>query len=95
MSRHDLNTFSTLDDNDNVGGAGRARVALAGRVPGALGGHGRARAARARRGKRFDAFGRLERPFEQEDWGLPVSADLERQASGYEVVRIPQAAPGR
>ena len=80
VSRHDLNTFSTLDDNDNVGGAGRARVALAGRVPGALGGAAGLELLARAVGRKFDPFARLERPFEQEDWGLPLGADLERQA---------------
>jgi hypothetical protein len=30
-------------------------------------------------GSRFDPFSRLERPFAQEDWGLPIGADLEHQ----------------
>jgi hypothetical protein len=78
VSRHDLNTFSSLDDADNVGGAGRARLALEGALPGRLGAGGLELAARAV-GRRFDPFSRLERPFAQEDWGLPIGADLERQ----------------
>ena len=87
VSRHDLNTFSTFDDGDNVGGAGRARMTLAGRIPGGVGGMGGLELLARGVGRKFAAFGRLERPFEQEDWGLPVSADLERQqryeVSGY------------
>ena len=83
VSRHDLNTFSSLDDADNVGGAGRARMALEGRVPGLGGAGGLELLARAV-GRRFDPFSRLERPFAQEDWGLAIGADLERQ-SRYEL----------
>ena len=84
VSRHDLNTFSSLDDADNVGGAGRARLALEGRVPGRLGGSGGLEMLTRVVGRRFDPFSRLERPFAQEDWGLPIGADLERQ-SRYEL----------
>jgi hypothetical protein len=84
VSRHDLNTFSTVDDADNTGGAGRARLALAGAVPGPLGGSGGLELMARGVGRRFDPFARLERPFAQEDWGLPVDADLERQ-SRYEL----------
>jgi len=79
VSRHDLNTFSSLDDADNVGGAGRARLALDGRLPGRLGGVGGLELMARTVGRRFDPFSRLERPFAQEDWGLPLGSDLERQ----------------
>ena len=86
LSRHDLNTLSTFDDGDNNGAAGRARLALAGKVPGWLGAGGLELQARGV-GQRFAPFSRLERPFEQEDWGLPLGADLEHQQryelSGY------------
>jgi hypothetical protein len=78
LSRHDLNTYSSLDDGDNAGGAGKARVTLAGGMPGFLGSGGLELQARGV-GRRFDPFSRLERPFAQEDWGLPVSADIEHQ----------------
>ncbi len=84
VSRHDLNTFSTLDDADNVGGAGRARLTLEGRLPGRLGGAGGLELLARTVGRRFDPFSRLERPFAQEDWGLPIGSDLERQ-SRYEL----------
>jgi hypothetical protein len=76
VSRHDRNTYSTRDDGDNTGGAGRARLALVGAAAGGTGGlELLARGV----GRRFDPFARLERPFAQEDWGLPLAADLERQ----------------
>ncbi len=84
VSRHDLNTFSSLDDADNVGGAGRARMALEGRLPGRFGGAGGLELLARAVGRRFDPFSRLERPFAQEDWGLPIGSDLERQ-SRYEL----------
>jgi len=74
----DRNTLSALDDGDNLGGAGR--VALSGegrlgRIP------GRAGLGAVFRGvdQRFAPFSRLERPFAEEDWGLPAGADLEHQ----------------
>lgn len=79
VSRHDLNTYSAVDDADNTGGAGRARLALAGALPGRLGGSGGLELQARGVGRRFDPFARLERPFAQEDWGLPIGADLERQ----------------
>ncbi|HEY2956246.1 MAG TPA: hypothetical protein VGK89_13490 [Candidatus Eisenbacteria bacterium] len=78
VSRRDLNAFSTLDDGDNLGQAGRASVALEGALPRGLGQGGLALLARGV-GRRFAAFSRLDRPFAQEDWGLPVAADLEHQ----------------
>ncbi|TMQ72353.1 MAG: hypothetical protein E6K81_07675 [Candidatus Eisenbacteria bacterium] len=84
VSRHDLNTYSPLDDGDDAGTAGRARLALAGAVPGRLGGPGGLELTARSVGRTFDPFARLERPFAQEDWGLPVDADLERQ-SRYEL----------
>jgi hypothetical protein len=86
VSRHDLNTFSRLDDGDNTGQAGRVALALEGGGPGPLGRVGVALAARAVE-PRFEPFTRLERPFAQEDWGLAPGADLEHQrrleASGF------------
>jgi hypothetical protein len=80
VSRLDRNTFSTLDDGDNTGGAGRARVALEAKQ--ARGGWlERAGVAVDLRAvdHRFSPFGRLEAPFTEEDWGLPAGADLDRQ----------------
>jgi hypothetical protein len=75
-SRFDPNTFSRLGDADHTGVAGRAQVGIEGRLPGVLGAGGLALAAHAV-GQRFAPFERLGRPFEQEDWGLPVAGDLE------------------
>jgi len=61
-----------------VGHAGRAALSLEGAVPGVLGRAGLSLSARAV-SERFAPFTRLERPFAQEDWGLPVDADLEHQ----------------
>jgi len=79
VSRRDRNTASALDDADNTGVAGRLRLGLEGRLPDAVG--GTASFAVQARGvsARFAPFTRLERPFEQEDWGLAPGADLERQ----------------
>ncbi len=81
LSRRDLNTFSSRDDGDNLGHAARARASLEGATPwlGALA----ARAGLSVQARtvepRFTAFSRLEVPFAGEDWGLPVSGDLEHQ----------------
>lgn len=77
MSRHDRNTYSSIDDEDNVGHAGRATVALEG-TPGGIGQMGLALEARSV-GEQFDPFVRLEAPFAQEDWGLPINADIDHQ----------------
>jgi hypothetical protein len=79
VSNLDRNTFSTLDDGDNLGQAGSARLTLEGRAPGWLGGTAGIAAASRSVGQRFAPFSRLERPFAEEDWGLPPGADLERQ----------------
>jgi hypothetical protein len=81
LSRRDLNTFSALGDADNLGHAGHARLALEGASPSWLLGGTAGITAQARAvGERFAPFARLERPFAEEDWGLPVGADLEHQA---------------
>lgn len=72
MSRHDANTFSGLDDGDNTGGAGRARVALEGRA-GPLERVGVAVDLRAV-DETFAPFGRLEAPFAEEDWDFPPAS---------------------
>lgn len=81
MSKRDLNTASARDDGDNVGGAGRARLSLEGAAPLLPGRAGLQLAARSVE-KRFASFATLERPFAEEDWGLPVGADLEHQRRG-------------
>ncbi|HEV2106015.1 MAG TPA: hypothetical protein VGU27_09825, partial [Candidatus Eisenbacteria bacterium] len=77
-SKLDLNTFSPLDDRGDAGGAGRARVALEGRAPGLPGSAGVSVAARSVEAH-FSPFSQLERPFAEEDWGLPLGADLDHQ----------------
>jgi hypothetical protein len=82
LSWRDLNTYSSLDDGDNEGGAGRASLGLEGAPPGALGAlASRAGVSvRARTvGESFTPFTRLEAPFAGEDWGLPAGGDLEHQ----------------
>jgi len=78
VTRHDLNSLSPLDDGDDMGAAGRAALSLDGVLPGFLGEAGLTASARSV-GPRFAPFSRLERPFAQEDWGLPLDADLEHQ----------------
>ena len=75
-SRHDLNTFSSRDDGDNNGLAGRATLALEGR-PGALGGRGSLTLEARGVDVRFAPFENLAAPFESEHWGLPAAADFE------------------
>jgi len=79
VSRFDANTFSSLGDGDNTGGAARGRLAL------------EARAADRRAGlvvsgrgvdRRFVPFERLAAPFEGERWGLAPAADLDRRREG-------------
>ena len=79
LTRHDRNTFSSLDDTDDVGGAGSARLSWEVGAPGWSGAKLGASGQYRRVEPRFEPFTRLERPFEQEDWGLPVGADLEHQ----------------
>jgi hypothetical protein len=79
MSRYDQNTFSSLDDEGDVGGAGSAKLAWEVGAPGWSGAKLGASAQYRQVEPRFEPFTRLERPFEQEDWGLPVGADLEHQ----------------
>ncbi|HEY3216342.1 MAG TPA: hypothetical protein VGK93_07605 [Candidatus Eisenbacteria bacterium] len=79
LSRHDLNTFSSRDDDDNLGRAGSASLALEGAVPFWLGRHGGLSARLRTVESRFQPFSRLERPFTEEDWGLPSGGDLDHQ----------------
>ena len=78
LSRFDRNTFSGLDDGDNLGRAGHATLALEGAPPW-LGGRAGLRAQARGVGGSFEPFSRLERSFGQEDWGLPIGADIEHQ----------------
>ena len=81
VSRRDLNTFSSIDDDNDVGRAGRVALSLEGdarALPGRVGAAIGARTVDAR----FSPFSRLERPFAQEDWGLAPGADLEHQRRG-------------
>jgi hypothetical protein len=78
LSRFDRNTLSARDGADDVGGAGRVSIAAEGRL-GALPGRLGAGAAYRHVEQRFAPFSRLERPFAEEDWGLPAGADLEHQ----------------
>jgi hypothetical protein len=78
VSRFDRNTLSSRDGADDLGGAGRVTVASEGRLgflPGRVGAGGGYRHVE----RRFAPFTRLERPFAEEDWGLPSGADLEHQ----------------
>jgi hypothetical protein len=79
LSRLDRNTFSTLDDADDWARAGSAKLALEGHAPRWLGGTLGLGASTRTVERSFEPFTRLERPFEQEDWGLAPSGDLERQ----------------
>jgi hypothetical protein len=78
VSQFDRNEFSSLDDRDNLGRAGRAAFSLAGAAPGLGGTAGVSVRARAT-DLRYAPFERLERPFAEEDWGVPLGADLEHQ----------------
>src|SRR6185436_17294463 len=79
FSQRDFNTFSGLDDDDNTGVAGRAGVRLGGKVGGWLPGEASIALDLRSVGTRFQPFERLERPFMQESWGLPLDADLDHQ----------------
>jgi hypothetical protein len=78
-SRRDLNTFSSLDDGDNAGGALRAGVSVGGGVGGWVPGAATLEMQVRSVGTRFAPFDRLERPFSQETWGLSPSEDIDRQ----------------
>ena len=86
FSRRDRNTSSPIDDEDDRGAAARFAMSLEGGDARGLGRAGVTLVARNVE-RRFAPFGRLEQPFAQEDWGLPVDGDLERQrryeASGF------------
>jgi len=74
----DRNTLSVVDDGDNLGGAGRMALSTEGRL-GPIPGHVGLGALVRGVDKNFSPFSRLERPFAEEDWGLPSGADLEHQ----------------
>ena len=78
ISHHDLNTASPLDDAHNTGTAGRASLTLEG-APGAIPGRLGLQLTGRSVGERFAPFNRLERPFAEEDWGLPAGTDLDHQ----------------
>ena len=78
LSSFDRNTLSARDDVDDAGGAGRVTLASEGRVPFLPGRAGVSAGFRTVE-RRFTPFSRLERPFAEEDWGLPLGADLEHQ----------------
>ena len=78
MSRFDRNTLSSRDGSDDAGAAGQASLTGEGRLPflpGRVGALAQYRAVE----RRFAPFSRLERPFAEEDWGLPAGSDLEHQ----------------
>ncbi len=81
VSRRDLNRFSSFDDANNAGRAGRMAVSLEGALPGVPGRVGGSLGARTVE-QQFSPFSRLERPFAEEDWGLARGADLEHQRRG-------------
>jgi hypothetical protein len=64
---------------DDVGGAGSAKLSWETGAPGWSGAKLGATGEWRQVEPRFEPFTRLERPFEQEDWGLPAGADLEHQ----------------
>ena len=79
ISRLDRNTFSTLDDGDDVGHAARAGLKLEGRSPGWLGGTMGMGATTRTVEPRFQPFTQLQAPFEQEDWGMAPGTSLDSQ----------------
>lgn len=80
-SKRDRNLYSALDDQNDGGAAGRLSAQLEGRL-GPLPGRAGAQVGARTVARRFESFSRLERPFAEEDWGLPVGADLEHQRRG-------------
>jgi hypothetical protein len=77
LSQNDLNTFSSIDDNDNFGKAGtfslksRARgISLANVSLGRLSFEGNFRSV----DEKFRTFGNLNTPFEYENWALADSS---------------------
>lgn len=79
LSQRDLNTFSGADDGDNTGAAARAAIRFGGRVRGPLPGEAALQLDLRSVEPRFAPFERIERPFMQEAWGLPLGADLDHQ----------------
>jgi hypothetical protein len=77
LSQNDLNTFSTVDDGDNVGRAGivslksaARELSAAGRSLGRLGFRGQFRMI----GESFRTFGSLNRAFDHENWAVADSS---------------------
>ncbi len=81
LSRLDRNTLSSKDAADDAGAAGHVSVTSEGRLP-FLAGHVGTLASFRAVDRRFSPFTRLERPFAEEDWGLPARSDLEHQRRG-------------
>ncbi|HET7224123.1 MAG TPA: hypothetical protein VFK69_00310, partial [Candidatus Eisenbacteria bacterium] len=77
VSRDDRNTFSSLDDGDNVGGAGRVRASLEGALRGSLAGTAGVSLEARQVGTRFAPFSPLAAPFDAQAWGLPLGGDVE------------------
>jgi hypothetical protein len=78
VSHLDRNTASPKDDQGDAGAAERVAVTLAG-AAGPLPGKAGVQAGARSVDHAFAPFSRLERPFAEQDWGLPVGADLEHQ----------------
>lgn len=80
LSRLDRNTLSSRDDGDDQGRAGKLHASWEGDVGGGRG-LGRVGLSALYRAvdANFQPFTRLEAPFAQEDWGLPLGADLDHQ----------------
>jgi hypothetical protein len=94
LSSLDRNTFSARDDGDNGGAAGRLALGWTRALAGRAGRVGVDVAARDV-GRRFAPLSRLERPFAEEDWGLPAGADLEHQRRTSGAVRWQPGVGGR
>jgi hypothetical protein len=78
LSRLDRNTLSARDDGDADGGAVAMTFTSEGHLPFLPGRSGMGGGLHAV-DRRFTPFTRLERGFAEEEWGLPVGADLEHQ----------------
>jgi hypothetical protein len=82
VSLLDRNTFSSRDDADDQGRAGTLRASWEG-APGGVLGRGLAQAGMSAQYRNVEAafqpFTRLEAPFANEDWGLPLGTSLDHQ----------------
>ncbi|NOT33694.1 MAG: hypothetical protein HOP12_05920 [Candidatus Eisenbacteria bacterium] len=96
LSELDRNSFSSLDDRDNAGGALEGRMNYERHSATRLSGAGFGARIRAVE-RRFAPFDRLERAYAEEGWGVPVGDDLDHQrtaeVSGF--VRDPRAGEWR